>query len=132
MLPAWSLANLRVPIQVVPRIARAAEGAVKGSPEAKQEGPRPFPDGGPLRGRALLQGGAAIPGDDGSQQDCAEGEADGRGQRRISSGLCIGTWRGGGNATGETVGGNGDRAGSAAVDVAGAGVHVRAVFPDGE
>jgi len=63
----------------------------KESPEANQEGPRPFPDGGPLHVRALLQGGAAVPRDDRSRQDRAEGEVDGRGQRCISSGQCIGT-----------------------------------------
>jgi len=82
--PAWS-------IQAVTRIARTAEGAVERRPEANQEGPRTLPDGGPLRGRALLQVGAAVPGDDWSRQFLAEEEVDGRKKRRITSELCIGT-----------------------------------------
>ena len=55
-------------------MARTADGMWKEVRKQTNVGPRQFPDGGPLRGRALLQGGAAVPGVDGSRQVRAEGE----------------------------------------------------------
>jgi len=60
--PAWRLANPRAPIEVAPLMARTAEGVWKEVRKQTKRGRDRFRMAdGPLRGQALLQGGAAVP-----------------------------------------------------------------------